>query len=472
MTLARQVAWNTTVQVIGRTISIVLSLILIKYLTGYLRASGYGDYTTAINFVAIFAIIADFGLNNIVVRELSRRKEGVKEYVSQVLGLRALFALLTLALAPLAALILPYSHSVLMAVLIVALASYMLSLNQVFVGVFQANLRMERAVLTEIVGRIVIFVGSLLFIHWQMGLLPIIGVIFLGHLTNVTLSWLLARKFVKPTISFNLTAWRRLFWEMLPMGTVIVLGMLYVRSDVIVLSVLKDSQAVGIYGVAFKFFDILIALPAFFMGAVFPFLARFYHEDKSRFLAILEKAEEILALTALPIATSFIVLAVPFIRLVATSEFLPAALVLQLFSIGLVFSFLASMPYFALIAMNRQRALIWVYGFLIVENVIFNIIFVPRYSYNATAAVSALTQFLAFVGSWWLLYRFSGFKPKIGNFGKIIVGTLLFGGVLWCLKDTLILALVAGIAVYALAMLVFKVVDKDMIKSILGKQAS
>lgn len=472
MGIAKKVAYNTFVQVIGRGTSIVLSLILIKYLTSYLSVSGYGQYVTAINYAGIFAIIADFGLSTIVVRELAKREDDIKNYLGNVLGLRATLALVTMILAALIALFFPYARELKIGILVVSLANYWISLTQVFVGVFQANMRIDKAVIGDIAGRVVIFITTLFMIYLRLDLTAILGAIFVGNLVTLLISWFLVRDYVKPSLRFNKILWERLFTEMLPMGTVLVLGMIYFRSDMVILSLMKGNEATGIYGVAYKFVDILIALPQFFMGAVFPFIAKYYLKDDRKFKEIMQKAIEILVIAALPITAVLCILAPSLIRFVSSSEFSAAALPLQILSLGIMCSFLAQMPNSVLVATKNQTALIWIYMFLIAENVTLNILFIPKYSYLAAAVITVITEIIGLGANWYLLRRRTNFIPHFKILGKVLISTFMMAVCLYVFRDKLVFALLTGGLTYMVFILALGVVSGEQLISVFSSKSS
>ena len=61
MSFTRKIALNTIVQIIGKVLTTLISLVLIAALTRYLGVSGYGQYTTIFAFTQFFAVLADFG---------------------------------------------------------------------------------------------------------------------------------------------------------------------------------------------------------------------------------------------------------------------------------------------------------------------------------------------------------------------------------------------------------------------------
>src|SRR5258708_21706150 len=49
-------------------------------------------------------------------------------------------------------------------------------------------------------------------------------------------------------------------------------NLIYFRIDVLVLSLFQNTSAVGAYGLSYRFFDFLIALPLFLSNALYPTL--------------------------------------------------------------------------------------------------------------------------------------------------------------------------------------------------------
>ena len=80
--LTHKIAYNTLVSTGARILGIALALINIGFITRYLGPSVFGDYTLVLVFVYLFSVLADLGLESIVVRELV--KDGHRE--EKVLG--------------------------------------------------------------------------------------------------------------------------------------------------------------------------------------------------------------------------------------------------------------------------------------------------------------------------------------------------------------------------------------------------
>ena len=70
--IRRRVASNTAVQIAGKGAVLLLGAASIAVLTRYLGPDDYGNYTLALMYMQLFAVLADVGLYTTVVREISK----------------------------------------------------------------------------------------------------------------------------------------------------------------------------------------------------------------------------------------------------------------------------------------------------------------------------------------------------------------------------------------------------------------
>ena len=77
MSLTRKIAHNTIIQIVGKSISTVIGLIVASMLFRYLGKEGYGNYTTVMVFLQFFGILVDMGLYIILIKKIS--EDGAKK---------------------------------------------------------------------------------------------------------------------------------------------------------------------------------------------------------------------------------------------------------------------------------------------------------------------------------------------------------------------------------------------------------
>lgn len=98
----KKIYTNTIAQIAGKVATAMISIMMIKILTGYLDIAGYGLYSKIYNYLSIFAVIADLGLYTITVREITRYQDDpnmVEKISANILTLRTLSGCLIIGLA-------------------------------------------------------------------------------------------------------------------------------------------------------------------------------------------------------------------------------------------------------------------------------------------------------------------------------------------------------------------------------------
>src|SRR5690349_7264094 len=112
MSVARAIAWNTSIQVVGKVLSTLIGIALIAMLTRQLGQVGFGMYSTANAFLQIFALLLDLGLNVTLIALLGEHAGDTayeKRCLSALFTLRITLAIVILGfIAPLVALVFPY----------------------------------------------------------------------------------------------------------------------------------------------------------------------------------------------------------------------------------------------------------------------------------------------------------------------------------------------------------------------------
>ena len=93
----RTVMRNTTYVLAGQLLLKILALGFNVYMVRYLGDTGLGRYAAAIAYVAVFAMLTDFGATTYSVREMARREGAVSLLVSDILALRLVLSVLVVA---------------------------------------------------------------------------------------------------------------------------------------------------------------------------------------------------------------------------------------------------------------------------------------------------------------------------------------------------------------------------------------
>lgn len=471
MNLTRQIAKNTSVHVVGKIVSLFLSLVAFAFIARHLGQFGFGQFTTVMAYLQAFAIFSDLGLYMIFITMLSQSRTDEKILASNFFTLRLFSSFILLTIGVLIALLIPqYSYLIKIGIAITAITFLFGSLVQLLTGFFQKKLIISRVVYAEVIGRLslVILVGLVIWLG--LGLLPILGAVILSGFINFILLYIFSQKFVKISLHFDFSLWVNIFKKSWPVGISIILTTIYFKGDTIILSLFRSTQEVGIYGAAYRILEALIMFPPIFMGLILPHLTRAWAEKNiSDFKRFFQKSFDFFVIIVLPLIIGVLFLAQPIIVFIVGEEFAVSAAPLRILIFATALIFFGSLVTHTIIALGKQKAMLRFYVLSALIAIIGYLIFIPRYSYWGAAYMTVVAEFLVTVFAFFVIWRTIKFFPSLNIFWRVFLASLIMGFVLYVLAGVnLFILILLSIVVYFVFLYIFKGISRETIKEIIN----
>lgn len=473
MSRTAAIAKNTVIQVVGRTFGTIFGLITLGVMTRYLGTTGYGAFTTVTSFLQFFGILVDFGLSLTTVAMLAEHGADKDKIASNIFTLRIISAALFFAVAPLVVLAFPYSHEIKSGVGVAAASFFMIALNQVLTSVLQKELRMARAAAAEVIGRSGLLLGVLAVAHWHLGLGWMLSTLVLGNALTALWNWLLVRKLVRVDWRFDWPVWKEIFDRSWPIALAITFNLVYLKGDVIVLSLTRSQEEVGIYGAAYKILDVLTVVPIMFMGLVLPLLVKARHENsQSDWNRIMQKAFDFMAVLAMPLVAGTLVVGDALMNLFAGDAFAGAGQLLIILILACAAVFFGSFFGHAVIAAKKQRVMVWGYAIDAVIATALYVWSIPKYGPVAAAWVTVAAESFIACATFFVVWRATKFVPSLGVALRAALAAALMAGFVAILPDMhVLIKVVLGGAAYAALALTLRAVTPETVKVLLPKKS-
>lgn len=473
MSLTRKVAHNTLYQVLARGIGTLLGLVVIRLLTGYLGAEGYGRYTTVFSYVQLFSILADFGLYVILVKKISEPGADVERLSGNFFTIRLLASLVLLGLAPLIALFIPqYPLEVKLAIPIMSLSFLFVTLVQLLTGVFQQKLETYKVAIAEIVSKVVLLLGTIIAVWFHVDFLLLITAVSIAQVANFLVTYIFIRRYFPLRLYFDFRLWREIMRDAFPIAISVSLNLIYFKADTIILTLFRPDHEIGIYGAPYKILEVVITVPSIFVGLVLPILAAHYaSQNMEAFRKVYQKAWDFLLMLALPLVFGSLALA-PKIIFILTKEkfqeFIPSINVLRILVIAVGIIFLGTLFGHLIVAINQQRRMIWNYFFVAVTSLIGYLIFIPRFTYFGAAWMTVYAEATIMLLALYLVWKTTKFFPSLQKTGKIFLASAVMGGILYWLRDgNIVVVSLLGVALYGGLLYVMKAISWPEIREII-----
>jgi O-antigen/teichoic acid export membrane protein len=394
--LAENIAYVGLVQVSNQAVLFVLS-IGIKKLVG---VGALGTYSTALTFASIALTITDLGLSIVVTREIARDKSVAHYVLGNSLAITLLSSTLACLVLLFIAPLMPYGRQTVRAIhflsAVVALRISGRLLTAVFRG-FQENRYEVYAVFAK---NAVLLVMGMSALGFTRALVPLLGVMIVAEAAQIIYAWeAIHRGFFSFQLRFDRSWWKWVALDSWSLYLALVLRLITARADVLLLSLIKQEQAVGYYTMAYSFYIAVTALHMPLGAVALPRLSQHHTESKAKVgksyaqFLLLSSTIGCVAGLALgggaDLAISFAYGATPKNDLVVQS--------LRILSVSVVFNFVTSITGTALNAVSLHKYTMITTAITAIMNVSLNLFLIPRWSFVGSSVATLLSDFAMFL---------------------------------------------------------------------------
>jgi O-antigen/teichoic acid export membrane protein len=357
-------------------------------------------------FLGVFFLLVDAGFNAIAVQKMIKIPAGSSDEFNLLLGTRLCWSMVLILLSWLTMIWLPYSKIFKIGVFISSLAIPFQAIGVSANAVFQAKLTYVRATIAGIIGSFVSFLLTFLVVISDFSLYGLFAVALLGTLSSTVGALVFLRGLgvrIKPEFAIHRVG--NLVKASLPLALTLFLNITAFKADTFLLAYFVPITEVGIYNLAYKVFENVIALPVFVLNSLYPLFVSDRVSGVTELRRSSRQAAVILFALGLFITIIFLVISPLVITLLGGNEFGRSVFLLRILSAGLPLFFLTALTMWLLIALERTRFLVGIYGSALVISLVLNLLFIPPFGSVAAAANTGATEAFVLVISGCLVVR-------------------------------------------------------------------
>lgn len=393
----RKVVMNVYWAVLGKVVNIISGLLVGIMVARYLGPENFGLMNYVISYVTLFSVLAAFGMDNIVIRELSKNNEIKEKILGTAFVIRLVFAAGTVLLI-LITLLLFESDSYTFSMVMIYSLSLIFSTLQVIRNYFTSIVLNEYVVKTEI-SRTIIGSGIkviLLFNHCSLTWFIVAstfdfvliggGYIYSYHKKGGALrAW-----------KVDISVARMLIREAFPLllsGTAISI---YSKINAVMIRNMMDNASVGQFSVAAKITELAIFVPMIIAQTVTPLLVKARQNDPVRYAEKRQQFMDLMVWSAIGMALLMSLTANPVIRILYGANYLSAIPVLQIMAWKAVFMALFSASGQIIIIENLQKYAVMRNLIGCAVSLILNYLLIPVWGVIGSAVATVMT--MAFTG--------------------------------------------------------------------------
>ena len=403
--------------------TVLLSFAANLVLARVLGASTYGIYAYALAWMNLIAVPATFGMDNVLVRDVSAyRTREQWRHLSGLLwwsnGAALLFSLLLAGAAAIAVAMFMESPVQRTALWIALAALPVAALTRLRKGALRGLQHVVVGQLPEQIIRPVLLMALLggTYAILRQPIAAPLAVAFYVCASGIAFAvgaWMLRARLpnsvTKAASTFETKAWMRSALPFMLIGGMKVLNK---RTDIVMMGILSTNQEVGIYKIASRGGTLVVMLFYAFSTAVAPRISELYASgeiEKLQRIAV-KGARTVFALT-IPIAGGLVLLGDWFLLLFGR-EFTAGYLVLVILSFGQLSNLVAGVVGILLNMTGHERAVATGMGISAALNIALNAALIPLMGMEGAATATAISQVIwnGLLVFW--SYRQFGFAPS------------------------------------------------------------
>lgn len=394
-------SWLLLAQVLVKSISFFYNIFLARSL----GVEGFGLFSVALTYFAIFNVLSEFGFNRYLIREVAIKSDHISQIVGNVVVVRALWTVAALVVFSVSVYFIGPGRSFLF-VITALLAAIPLSLAQVFDSAFIALQKAKySAIATIFLFAATAILGILLTIQTSSPLSPLLA---LG-LANIFYLLILITFYLRLRLGFriwgNLTA--SIMVKTIPYGLLGIIGLLSFKVDTLLLFYLKGSYQTGIYSAGYKFFEAIVFIPNILATVLFPLLAENLALGKlDQLKRIYTKSLFVMLVSGAGLMLIFIFVLPTVIRLLLP-KYILSIQVVQILALAIPFTFIHIQTGQVLLSTQRYlKQMLLIFLFLLVINLASFTIVINQFGYLGASVATIFSEILTFVVFYAFLQKF------------------------------------------------------------------
>jgi len=461
--LSAVVVKNSVFSLLGSWAIKILSFCFSVFVVRRLGGESYGQYSTVLAYVGIFAIFSDLGLAPYGLREVARDKEKTSGMFSNIVALRLILSFLAVAMTTGSAILSGRSPDLVLGIFVASCSLFLYAVQGPLDMLLMAKERLDYSATFSVVNQLV-FVGlGTIVLLKGYGVMGLIVASLCGVLAMASLSFVvIQRRLGGLRWQVDPGTWPRLVKAAFPFGIIgFTLGLSY-KVDTVLLQYFQGDAVTGWYNAAYNLIFMLMTISHAVNISLYPSMVRQYVTNPDRMVQIYNRALKYMFVLSLPIAAGTTILGDKIVLFLYSREFSAAILPLRVLIWVLPLMFLSELLGNIVVVHNQEHKVARSIGVSTAVNLILNLAFIPRFGLKAASVITVLTEAILVAQYLWMLRQELASIDRASAFFKPALAATLMGAAAWAFRGWNLWIIVATASViYLTGIVLLGVVDKN-----------
>ena len=413
-TIDARIAHAFSIQLICRALGMLASVVSVAMTARYLGPGRYGQLTIAVAFIGMWTSLADLGIGTVIVRRVTSGRGDLERLVRVNSGLSLAYCVPLATAAALGGLLVYRDADVRVMLVVLSGQLLMLTMTTRFQPVFLTTVRFTAVAFSDVASRVVTLtvvaglVSARADVIWfavAQLIPPVLQLLIQGTAASRHIS-------LRPVFAPREAA--DLLRESLALMGVMVVGILYWRTDGVILSLVSTHAEVGVYGLAYTIAFNTEALSTFFLKSTLATATTLFSRDLDAFAGFLRRSVELMYFVAVPVAVVGALLAGPLIGLFGDQAYVGRGTpTLGLLFVAVALRFVSGTLGQGLFACHQQRFFFRLFLVALALNVALNLLLDSRFGAVGAGVALVCTEVFGLALADWRLRRHCGYRTPL-----------------------------------------------------------
>lgn len=427
----KKITFDTAALFFGKLVGLLLGIVRLNFLARFLGVAGFGILNFAAYYCSLFLVLFDFGISQLLTRELARDLSRSRELVGKTVLLKIGMVFVSSLFVGALTFISDFDRVTNWSVLLTTASIAINSVSMVFLSAFQAHRKMVLVSIANMANDLLLSIAIILVIQEFPFVITALILTVITSLVNLGILFAVYHRTVgMPEYRLDTALWKMLMKESAPIAVSSLGISTYTFIGPTVLKYTRGDVEVGIYSAGYKLISILTLIPTAFTQVVYPIFSDFYANAKEKLEKALADSLRVITIISVPLATGIIILTPKIFALLYSEEFNPGMIVLQLTIAGNIFGYMDWILYAFLLAINQQVFLMRLSAVTGLGVLTASILFVPFFGFVALPFITIVTELSLFIIQLGHLRKLGYTSFSLNHLLKPIFASLVLAGLL------------------------------------------
>ncbi len=436
--IKNKVLRNTLAMFSGQSGAHAIALLFNIFLAKYFSKELYGSLQFAIAYAVVFMVIAEYGLQTLLIREIAKHKEKTNSLFWNSIILKTIFSIFAVIIAYLS---LPWfsdstQDNIIVYFTISSLIfnSWYFSIASVFIGHQENHIE----ALLFFIGKIVYVVGGVLAVLLFKDIKYVALMFAVASCFQCTIAFVcMIRKHRRLKFVVDMSIIEYLIKNGWLFFSITLFTTLHLKFDYLFIKKWHGDAGVGLYSGAYNLVLVPIMLANAFVRSMYPALSEAYNRNDKNFWKRINLGFRWLAVLAFPVLLFMTITGKEILSFCYRKEFTEAALAMQILLWGQGLDFFCPFAGHILYVLNQQKKVIVITGLSVTVNIIADVILIKHYGIVGASIAMIISLSVMFIGYTLALRKWLPISQLLKQLYPPLLIALVFSPIAWFLRPYL-----------------------------------